>query len=315
VRALVRWIAKFGDETVAILLTLTLFILGWSDVVQAPVINNVILLVLGVMTAGNLRDRFAARSMHQRVVAELAGASEIRILTGSQVTAELRAARHDTEFWHFRGGTGTYLRAVTLPECVHNARERRRGITVRIEVIDPTDLKVCARYASFRSSVPTYGPVTDVEPWTTERTRKEAYATILAAYWYRQRNDLLTVQVGLTTTMTTFRWDMSSAAVIQTQESAAGQALLFAHDKTYYQYWRMELERSFAQARPVPIGEADAVPVGDEPSVDEVTAVFDVLGVPLPREFGPREVSEIVVKALDAPNLFAVWEEPRLGGR
>jgi hypothetical protein len=311
---MVRWIAKYGDETVAIALTLTLFVLGWADVVQTAVTDNVILLVLAVMTAGNLRDRFAARSMHQRLIGELAGASEIRILTGSQVTTELRAARHDTEFWHFRGGTGTYLRAVTLPECVHNARERRRSITVRIEIIDPTDPKVCARYASFRSSVPNIGPVDD-EPWTTDRTRKEAYATILAAYYHRQRNDLLAVEVGLTTKMTTFRWDMSSAAVIQTQENAAGQALLFAHGKAYYQYWRMELERSFAQARPVPIGEADAVPVGEEPSVDEVTAVFDALGVPLPLEFGQREVSEIVVKALDAPNLFAVWEEPRLGGR
>ena len=313
-RALIRWVVKYGDETVAILLTLTLFVLGWSDVVGTQVVNNVILLVLGVMTAGNLRDRFAARTMHQRVVAELAGAAEIRILTGSQVTTELRAARHDTEFWHFRGGTGTYLRAVTLPECVANARERRRGIAMRIEIVDPTEPKVCARYAGFRSSVPNLGPVDD-EAWTPERTRKEAYATILAAYWYRQRNDLLHVEVALTTTMTTFRWDMSSSAVIQTQESAAGQALLFAHGKTYYQYWRMELERSFAQARPVPIGVADAVPLGDEPSVDEVTAVFDVLGVPLPREFGQREVSEIVVKALAPPNLFAVWEEPRFGGR
>jgi hypothetical protein len=314
VRALIRWVAKYGDETVAIALTLTLFVLGWADVVGATVINNVILLVLAVMTAGNLRDRFAARAMHQRVVAELSGAAEIRVLTGSQVTTELRAARHDTEFWHFRGGTGTYLRAVTLPQCVAGARERRRSITVRIEIIDPTDARVCARYAGFRSSVPNIGPVDD-EEWTPDRTRKEAYATILAAYWYRQRNDLLMVEVGLTDRMTTFRWDMSSSAVIQTQESAAGQALLFARGKPYYQYWRMELERSFAQARPVPIGAADAVPIGEEPSVDEAAAVFEALGVGLPLEFGQREVSEIIGKALAAPNLFAVWEEPRFGGR
>lgn len=313
-RALIRWVAKFGDETVAIALTLTLFVLGWADVVGATVIDNVILLVLAVMTAGNLRDRFAARSMHQKLFAELAGAAEIRILTGSQVTTELRAARHDTEFWHFRGGTGTYLRAVTLPQCVAGARERRRSIAMRIEILDPTDAAVCARYAGFRSSVPSIGPVDD-EPWTVERTRKEAYATILAAYWFRQHNELLSVEVGLSSKMTTFRWDMSSSAVIQTQESAAGQALLFSHGKTYYQYWRMELERSFAQAKPVPIGSADAVQIGEEPSVDEVTELFEALGVPLPSGFGPREVSEIVVKALDAPNLFAVWEEPRFGGK
>ena len=312
-RALIRWVAKYGDETVAILLTLTLFVLGWQDVVGANTINNTILLVLAVMIAGNLRDRFAARTMHQQLVAELASSSEIRILTGNQVSIELRAALHDTELWHFRGGTGTYLRAVTLPQCVANARERRRSVAMRIEIIDPTDATVCARYSSFRSSVPSSGPV-DAEPWTVERTRKEAYATILAAYWYRQRNDLLMVEVGLTDKMTTFRWDMSSTAVIQTQESAAGQALLFAHGKTYYQYWRMELERSFAQTRHVRIGGAGAVAVGEEPSVDEVTELFEALEVPLPLEFGPREVSEIIVKALDPPNLYSGWEEPHLSG-
>jgi hypothetical protein len=52
VRALTRWIAKYGDEIVAILLTLVLFVLGWQDIVGATAINNTILLVLAVMIAG-----------------------------------------------------------------------------------------------------------------------------------------------------------------------------------------------------------------------------------------------------------------------
>lgn len=313
VRGLIRFVAKYGDETVAILLTLTLFVLGWADVIGVSVINNTILLVLAVMTAGNLRDRFATRTMHQKLFAELASAQEIRILTGSEVSMQLRAARHDTEFWHFRGGTGTYLRAITLPECVEHAKERRRSIRFSIEILDPTDRDVCEKYARFRTSVPSIGPLMDDEPWTMERTRKEAYATILAAYWYRQRNDLLKVEVVLTTRMTTFRWDMSSSAVIQTQENAAGQALMFAHGKAYYQYWRLELERSFEQGRPVPIDDAKTVPLGEEPSVDEVQDLFEHLGLPIPREFQEHEVSDIIVKALQPRNLYAVWEKPRLG--
>lgn len=311
VRALTKWIAKYGDEIVAILLTLVLFVLGWQDIVGATAINNTILLVLAVMIAGNLRDRYSVHGMHERVLGELAGATEIRVLTGSQVATELRAARHTTEFWHFRGGTGTYLRAVTLPECVANSREQRRSFAMYIEIIDPTHPEVCKLYADFRSSV---SPSED-EPWTPERTRKEAYATILAACWWQQTYNLLNVELALTTRMTTFRWDMSSASVIQTQENAAGQALLFPHDKTYYNYWREELKRSFAQVpTKVPMHRAGEVKLGKEPSVDEVLALFRALGIPLPSEYQERDVAQVVAKALKPRNPYATWGDVESGG-
>jgi DNA-binding transcriptional LysR family regulator len=40
---------------------------------------------------------------------------------------------------------GTYTRAVTLPACYRFAREHRRSVEVRLEILDPTDLEVCER--------------------------------------------------------------------------------------------------------------------------------------------------------------------------
>jgi hypothetical protein len=134
------------------------------------------------------------------------------------------------------------------------------------------------------------------EPWTPERTGKEAYATILGACWWQQTYKLLNVELALTTRMTTFRWDMSSASVIQTQENAAGQALLFPNDKTYYNYWREELK------------------LGKEPSVDEVLALFRALDMPLPSEYEERDVAQVVAKALKPRNPYATWEDVESGG-
>ena len=58
------------------------------------------------------------------------------------------------------------------------------------------------------------GPDRTGEAWTPQRTRKEAFATILAACWYRQRFTFLLIEVGLSKVMTTFRWDLSSNWVI-----------------------------------------------------------------------------------------------------
>lgn len=302
-RNLIGWVARYGDDVVAILLTLVLFVLGWQDVVGATAIDNTILLVLAVLIAGNLRDRYNAGALHKRLMDELASAAEVRVLTGSQVAAELRAARLRTDSWHFRGGTGTFLRPVTLPECVQLARERRHSLSIHIEIISPMDVELCKLYSDFRASV---GPAED-EKWSVERTQKEAYATILAACWYDQHHDLVHIDVGLSHQMTTFRWDMSSDSIIQTQENAAGQALLFPRGKAYYDYWQMELERSFSQAEAVAITSARTIALSDEPSADEARALFHALGLPLPSSYREEDISHILDKAFRSPNPYAGW--------
>lgn len=302
-RGVVLWIVKYGDELAAIILALAVAVLAWTDAVGTAAVGNTILLVLAAITSSNLRDRFRGRALHDELLAKLNAEAQVRVLTGNQIGGAHAAAREGTVVWLFRGGTGTYLRAVTLPECVRTARLNRRRLEVKIQIIDPTDTGVCDRYARFRNTLAPHPDGTG-EIWTTDRTRKEAYATILAACWQRQRYDLLDIAVGLTTTMSTFRWDLSSNAVILTQEDPAGQALLFNSDKIQYGYWDIELRNSFNQARAVPIHEAEAMPLGDEPSVEEAVALFERLGLALPGSYEPRDVSDIVAKAIQARNPY-----------
>ncbi|MEZ0071761.1 hypothetical protein [Planotetraspora sp. GP83] len=88
-------------------------------------------------------------------------------------------------------------------------------------------------YAHYRRSL-SDRPDGRGELWTTERARKESFATVLATFWYRQRYGLLDIGVGLSATMTTFRWDLSSHAVIITVEDP-NRALTALSGTFYYE--------------------------------------------------------------------------------
>ncbi len=296
-----KWLRHNADGALALLIAATVGIVAVLDVVGTDVlgagtINAAILLVLALLAATLLKDR-------QSVSKALTETTTGRPLRGTEVHQALAEARRQTDQWIFKGGTGTYLRAVTLKECVENARRERRPLRVQLEIIDPTDEGLCKAYAQFRSSLAP-GPDGTGEPWTFERARKEAFATILAACWYRQRFTFLTIDVGLSSIMTTFRWDVSSHSMIMTQEDSAGPALMFDRDKPYYRAYHRELMASFRQARRVLIDDASDLVLSEEPTVAETRELFSLLNIELPRSFTDRDISELVVKALRAKNPY-----------
>ncbi|ADG88200.1 hypothetical protein [Thermobispora bispora] len=192
---------------------------------------------------------------------------------------------------------------MTIPEIVAAARQDKRPITLRVEIIDPTNEEVCEAYAHYRRSLSDL-PDDTGEVWTTERTRKESFATVLAAFWYRQRYGLLDIGVGLSSVMTTFRWDLSSRAVIVTVESP-DRAMIAYTKSFYYESCLTELRTSFQQARQVPIERYRAVPLSEEPTVEEVRKLFDRIDLPLPRSFTDRDVVDVIKKAVRAKNPYA----------
>jgi hypothetical protein len=296
-----KWLTRNADGVLALLIAATAGILAVLDifgtnVLGADAINAAILLVLALLAATLLKDRqSASKTLTDTMIA--------RQLRGAEVSEELAEARRHTDQWIFKGGTGTYLRAVTLKECVENARRDKRPLRVQLEIIDPTNEAVCKAYALFRSSL-TPGPDGTGESWTFERTCKEAFATILAACWYRQRFTFLTIEVGLSSVMTTFRWDLSSSCVIMTQEDPAGPSLMFDREKPYYRSYNRELMASFNQARRVPLDNASDLVLSEEPTVEETRKLFSMLTLELPRSYTDRDVSELVVKALRAKNPY-----------
>lgn len=291
-----KWLRANVDGVVALLIAATVGVLAVLDVLGADTVNAAILLVLALLAVTLLKDRQSASKALTDTVA-------VRQLSGVEVGQEHAEARRHTEQWIFKGGTGTYLRAVTLRECVDNARREQRPLRMQLEIIDPTDDALCTAYARFRSSL-TPGPDGTGETWTFERTRKESFATVLAACWYRQHFTLLTIEVGLSKIMTTFRWDLSSHSVIMTHDDQSGPALMFTKGQPYYRAYSRELEASFRQARRVDLEKASGLQLSKEPTIEEIHKLFTMLDLELPRSFTDRDVSDVIAKALRAKNPY-----------
>ncbi|MFI6043469.1 hypothetical protein ACIA8C_17685 [Nocardia sp. NPDC051321] len=293
---LLIWLRNNVDGVVALVLAVTVGLLTVIDVIPVDNVNAAMLLVLALLATTLLRDRhLSAKAMRD--------ANSVQLLSGPEIGHALTLARRGTEQWIFKGGTGTYIRAVTLRECVENARREQRPLRMQLEILDPTSEVLCKTYAQYRSSLSPEADRTG-ELWTTERTRKEAFATVLAACWYRQRFTFLTIDVGLSTVMTTFRWDLSSSCVIVTQDNPNTPALMFERDKPHYRDFNRELVASFKQTRQVELSRSEELPLSDEPTVDQVRSLFQLLSLELPAAFTDRDVADIVRRALQPRNPY-----------
>lgn len=327
-------IAEYADPVVALLLACLFGVLGAFGSVSQTVTSGGILTTLAVLAVVILRDRVNEASLDREIrnstsqsreilgtlpqrlshiegltgsISELRGLVEgnatMRTLRGDEVETAHRNARQRTDRWFFKGGTGTYTRAVTLPQCVETARRDRRALEFRLEIIDPTDGDACERYESFRRSV-SPNPDGTGDVWFQGRARLESYATIVAASWNRQRFRLLDIQVGLTSIVSTFRYDMSSDYVIVTQDDPRFPALLVPRNKPLYDAYGVELRSSFEQTRHVRLDLADRVILSAEPTSEEVHKLLETLELPPMPPLEDAEVSLIVQKAIHAKNPY-----------
>ncbi|MBF6174834.1 hypothetical protein [Nocardia blacklockiae] len=330
------WIQSNAESAVALLLAVTMSVLGIVDLIPADLVSKVIPLTLGVVAFAVLRDRWrqesvnaeiqntvnatdaTLRRLHERLDQVMAmdgllvstqraldGLAAVRFAIGEEVTDALARARAGTDRWFFRGGTGTHARVVTLPDCFRQAQEGRREVHVRMEILDPTDLDACNRYANLYRSL-AWGKEDDAHSWTGEGTRIELYATILAACWFKKRAEgLMEIEVALTSSVSMFRWELSSNYLIVTQRGPRFPAMIFERGRPFYDSWAIELRTSFNEARRVPLERACTISLLPEPSVEVVPSLFRALGLDLPDDYGDEEIRLIIEKALrdDNPSL------------
>jgi hypothetical protein len=165
------------------------------------------------------------------------------------------------------------------------------------------DESLCGQYARYRSSL-AQGPDGTGEVWTTDRTRKESFATVLAACWYQQNFQLLDIGVGLSQMMSTFRFDLSADRVIITQDDPQFPAVVIVRNSSLYDGYATELRTSFGQSRQVDLLAAGAVTLSDIPTETQVRQLFEHIAMPLPADYGSTDVQQIVNKAIDAKNPY-----------
>jgi hypothetical protein len=322
------------DALVPLILGVAVSALGLLDFATPHVVDNSILIVLAVLSFALLRDRWNKDSIErgakevsaetlsvmrtlQATTAPLAeldqlvarmhvtveGLATVKTLRRADIDRAFVEARRHTDRWSFKGGTGTYTRAVTLPRCVENARRERRPLQVRLEILDPTDEALCEKYTRYRTSLSS-GPDGTGEPWTLDRTRKESFATVLAVYWYQQRFQLLDLSFGLTSTMSTFRFDLSATRIIITQDNSEFPAMMILSDSPLYDGYATELRTSLSQARRVPFEEVRVL-LDEVPAEAQVREFFAAVKLPLPEFYSDEDVCQVIEKAIRAKNPYA----------
>lgn len=297
----VRWLALNIDGFVTLVVAtiaigLELIDKAAGNAINQNLTNGAILLVLSLLTVTILRDR----SRTTRLVRE---SSAVQLLYGAEIDQAHATARRDTDTWIYKGGTGTYLRAETLPFFLRRVRAEQHLLNMRVEILDPGDEELCRIEAQYRNSLQPGGDEHG-RPWTVDRIRKQSYATVLACAWYRQQSELLTIELALSSRVTTYRWDMSDSVVIMNQRGANTPALLFERGKTQYSDFTRELALSFKQGRAVPMNRDSQLRAPQEPTTQQVRALLDGLGLALPHIYGDDDVVEIVEYALRPSNTF-----------
>ncbi|HET6502936.1 MAG TPA: hypothetical protein VFG87_19455 [Amycolatopsis sp.] len=319
-RQFASWVKDNAESAIALGLAVVISFLGIFDLVPSDLIAKVIPLTLGVVAFAMLRERWrqetsnadlhtsiatAHTALDESIKETLAGLSAVRIASGVEATEALARARADTDRWIFKGGTGTHTRVVTLPSCLKVADEQGRTFRVQMEILDPTDFDLCRRYAQLYRSL-AEDANDDARNWTGKGTQIESYATILTGCWYKQKLDhLLDIEIGLSSTLSTFRWDLSSSCLIVTQRGPQFPAMIVEKGRPYYNSWDIELRTSFGESRKVGLDKAlRGIDLGEAPSVALVRTMFDQAELTLPNDYDEADVAEIIRKALNDTNPF-----------
>lgn len=304
--------AANADVLIALALAVLVSGLDVAGIASASAVQNATVATLAVVAFVLLRDRMRSDARDKVVldavhqsggkVGELAEAlqrrSAVRVVVGQEFDRLLTEARQDTDRWIFKGSTGAYVRAVTLPECIQRARRNRSALMVRLEILDPTDGELCTRFVRLHQRLSVH-PDSPEQAWTMDGTRRELFATILASCWHQQRYELLDINIGLSSMISTLRYEMSKNFFIVTQRGPAFPATLIESGSLSYECWNTELYTSIQQAKAVPMERAKSIELSNEPTAEEIRALFRGLDLELPREYDDAALAEIQKLALD----------------
>ncbi|MEO3782204.1 hypothetical protein ABGB12_02665 [Actinocorallia sp. B10E7] len=316
-KRIVDWSLGYADVLVALTLAIVVSVLGILGDTSPEVMQNATMATLAVVTFVLLRDRLrgdGSAASVQRSVQEMAlrleqlsdglqRRSDVRVVPGAECNRILAETRRNAIRWVFKGSTGAYVRAVTLPECVDRARRFRRPVTFRLEILDPMDESLCARFVGLHQRLATR-PDSPERSWTVDGTRRELFATVLAACWYQQKYDLLDIDIRLSSSFSIFRYELSTDRLIITQRGPEFPAVIVDGGTPTFDCWESELQISLQQARRIPIQAVRDQRLGDPPDVEEIRSIFRALGMELPPGYGDEDVIDLRELALNSSDPY-----------
>ena len=269
------FIERQWDTLLALISAAVLSVLSAIGVVTGDAVSGSALAVLAIVSVALVKDRESREDLLSQTAAlngRLAGNDAVCEIPVAEIGFEILLGTADTTFWRFKGGTGTYMRAETLPRLSAGAPTERE---VWIEILDPTDPVVCRTYADYRRRAIADRSVVPLEEWTLHRVRTESFASIIAAAWFSQHRNLR-IHVGLTSKMSVFRHDMSSRSLVITNEDPASNALKVPAGVPLYYRYNEELIRSYEQSRQLDMSAVPDLP-GNQLGADTVRRILGAL--------------------------------------
>ncbi|MGW1208055.1 hypothetical protein ACWD5F_00290 [Streptomyces sp. NPDC002499] len=151
--------------------------------------------------------------------------SQAAELPSHEIRKFLDEALQTASYWHFRGGLGNWQRSTVLPKL--------SAITVYevdyfMQIIDPRDMNLCARYSEYRMRSRQRTPRED-----SSEVRNELLANIYAAAWYK-KHTRLNPRISLLSFYSPLRYDASDHALITTVADPESPGLRAPSGGWYY---------------------------------------------------------------------------------
>jgi hypothetical protein len=225
--------------------------------------------------------------------------AKIEVVEPRSIGPLLRDAMTKTDLWWFKGASGRYLRAQTLPSIAVHARESGVSKEIIALLIDPANDRLCEQYATYRRSLRS---ASQDKQWTSLRVKKEVYATILAVIRHQHDEPLLRISLALTNHFSSFRIDLSSPYAIITREDALAPAVKCDKGTYYYDSYADDILLSQQQARR--LAQPTTIPSFTAQSADLVRTMLKDLGLPA-EDLNDTDLINIIAASGDRKNPYA----------
>lgn len=192
--------------------------------------------------------------------------------------------------WSVRSRAANYFTTVTLNDLANAALRDGKSVSVRVQVIDPTNDGLLSGYASaMQDSHKT------VATWSTHRAKIEVYASLLRAAFISKQAPRVDISFGLSPHLWVMSLDYSDEFALVTCQRKGDDALAFATSSEFYRGWSDDFESEWSSCRVIRprLSEEVLVSVQKFRASDygRIEGFYSDLGLPEPTQ---EEVSEII---------------------